>query len=313
MKQRSPEQTRAWLRAQPPLAELREAFPQEWKTVKRDVQKVVARGDLEELKAYVLAVSETPRTASRGERRRQSEDAVLATEARRQMAAAALKQVCLSAATGVKRGRVRFNLVNGYVAQKLFFKRGLERKPVSLFWFRMLWPLIWQKRLLMPLVEPKGIYCFYSKPLIKALTDVIGERSCVEIAAGDGTLSRFLDGAGVAVTATDDYSWDHTVQYAETVLRQDAREALRVRQPQAVVCSWPPPGNTFERDVFKTPSVDLYVVISSHHEFASGNWTDYEEQADFEFAEDPDLSRLVLPRELEAAVYVFRRRASVAR
>ncbi len=48
---------------------------------------------------------------------------------------------------GVARGTVRFNLLNGYLAQRLLFAKGLERKPVSIHWFRVLWPLLWQRRL----------------------------------------------------------------------------------------------------------------------------------------------------------------------
>jgi hypothetical protein len=59
--------------------------------------------------------------------------------------------------------------------------------------------------------------------------------------------------------------------------------------------------------VFTTPNVELYVVIGSRHEFASGDWVAYEQQTDFTFAEDPMLSRLVLPPEIEPAVYVLRR------
>jgi hypothetical protein len=73
--------------------------------------------------------------------------------------------------------------------------------------FRLVWPLLWQRRFLMPLVGPKGIYCFYSKPLIRKLADMIGDRRTLELAAGDGTLARFLIGSGVNITATDDYSW----------------------------------------------------------------------------------------------------------
>ena len=138
---------------------------------------------------------------------------------------------------------------------------------------------------------------------------MIGEQPCLEIAAGDGTLSRFLAAEGVAVVATDDHSWPD-VSFPPDVLRQDARQALRVHQPAVVICSCgPPAGNDFERDVFKTRSVQLYIVISSRHRWASGDWAGYEKQTGFEFAaEDPALTRLVLPPELDAAVYVFRRR-----
>jgi hypothetical protein len=158
----------------------------------------------------------------------------------------------------------------------------------------------------MPLVGPRGIYCFYSKPLIRRLAGMIGDRRALEIAAGDGTLSRFLADAGVDVTATDDHSW-RDVTFPDSVIRQDAREAVRTRSPQVVLCSWPPAGNDFEREVFRTDSVELYVVIGSRHRFATGNWETYESQTECELEEDEALSALVLPPELDAAVYVFRR------
>jgi hypothetical protein len=305
MAKRSADDARAWLAARPTLAELREAYPADWEAVERELEAVVDGGDPDALKRYTIAVSQRP---SRQVRRTQGRDAALSAEIRRQMAAAALKQLYVSAATGKTTGRVRFNLLNGFVAQRLLFAGGLERKPVSLFWFRLLWPLLWQRRFLMPLVEPKGIYCFYSKRLVKELAAIIGNRSCLEIAAGDGTLSRFLSDAGVDVTPTDDHSWP-AVRFPKTVLRMDAREALRAQQPEVVICSWPPAGNAFEQDVFSTASVELYVVIASRHRFASGNWDAYERQTGFTFAEQPELSRLVVPPELEAAVYVFRRKA----
>lgn len=276
--------------AQPSIDELRAAHPQEWEAVQRELAPIIARGDLDALKAYVLGLSGGRSTA-----------------VRRQIASATLQQVALAAATGRTRGRARFNLLNGWIAQRLLFVADLERKPVSMFWFRFWWPLLWQRGLLMALVGPKGIYCFYSRRLIDRLAELIGDRPCLEIAAGDGTLSRFLAAAGVQVTATDDHSWTHSVTFPDTVVRQDARSALREHEPRVVVCSWPPAGNDFEREVFATPSVELYVVISSRHDFASGNRAVYEQQTGFSFACDEALTRLVLPPELEPAVYVFRR------
>jgi len=306
-RRQSPQETRTWLRQRPSLAELQAAFPDEWAAIQSDLAGIARRGDLDELKAYVLAVAEPPGPKGAQRRGRTGRDAPLAEDVRRAIAAAALRQQCLSAATGVTEGRVRFNLANGYVAQKLLFAQDLERKPVSFGWFRLLWPLVWQKRYLMPLVGPKGIYCFYSRPLVKRLAALIGPRSCLEIAAGDGTLSRFLRQAGADVIATDDHSWSHTVRFPDDVLRQDARVALRDHRPQVVLCSWPPAGNDFESAVFAADTVELYVVISSRHRFASGDWAAYERQTGFSFAEAPELSRLVLPPELEAAVYLFER------
>lgn len=295
----------AWLATKPSLDELCEAYPADWETVQHDVSAVAARGSTGDLAAYAAALSRP--TSRRPPGHRRDVDQEVRAQVRRQMTAALIRQLAVSAATGVKSGRVRFNLLDGYVAQKLLFARDLDRKPVSLPWFRLVWPLVRQRRLLMPLVNKKGIYCFYSRPLLTELTRLIDGRLCLEIAAGDGTLARMLRGRGIDVTATDDHSWD-AVRFADDVEKCDATTALRRHQPEVVLCSWPPGGNTFERNVFTTNSVQLYVVISSRHEFAAGDWTAYRRQRTFDFAEDETLSRLVLPPELDSAVYVFHRR-----
>ena len=281
VQQRNRKDVRAWLQRRPTLAELQHDYGAEWRKVERELADVLAENTLPALESYIASLS-APVSGRRGGKHLQRQaDQALSAEIRRQMAAAALKQLSVSAATGVKGGTVRFNLVNGYAAQKLLFARDLERKPVSLSRFRLVWPLLWQRNRLMPLVQPKGIYCFYSDALIRELAALIGDRSCLEIAAGDGTLSRFLAAEGVAVTATDDYSWDHNVRYTDAVLRQDARQALRTHEPEVAVCSWPPPGNTFERDVFSTTSVEFYIVVNSGLELGSGNWDAYREQTTF--------------------------------
>ena len=278
--------------AQQTLREMREAHPEEWEKVQAEIAGVVNTGDLDDLKAYVQRLSQ-----GRGR-----------SEVELAMAQEALRKVCVAAATGVTKGKVRFNLVNGWLAQKLLFEgKGLRRKPVSNGAFKLIWPLLTQKRFLMPLVEPKGIYCFYSRKLVKELAKEIGDRKALEIAAGDGTLSRFLRDEGVAITATDDHSWEHAIDFPEDVEKRDAVSALEQHQPEVVICSWPPAGNGFEHRVFNTKSVELYVVIASQHAFASGNWQAYSDQQDFSYSEDAKLSKLVLPPELEGAVYVFRR------
>jgi hypothetical protein len=127
---------------------------------------------------------------------------------------------------------------------------------------------------------------------------------------GDGTLSRFLADVGVHITATDDYSWKHAIDYPKTVKRLDAKEALDQYQPWAVISSWPPPSNRFERYVFSAKSVELYLVIGSRYHFASGNWEAYKSQDKFELSHDVRLSTCVLPPELESDVLIFRRKLS---
>ena len=312
MKQESYAKALAWMKTNPSLDELCSRYPGEWAAVQQDISNIVERGVAEELKAYLERTSAQAALAkpSPGMRQKNNE-AALSQVIRSRMAHESVKKLCLAtlaADAGVIKGKLRFNLFNGYIAQKLLFSRGLERKPVSLFWFRLFWPLVWQKKRLMPLVQPRGIYCFFSQALIETLAGIIASRSCLEIGAGDGTLTRFLKNRGVRLAATDNHGWKNAVAYPEWVIKLDAREALAAYAPEVVICSWPPSQNDFERHVFNTPSVQLYIVIGSRHQFAFGNWKDYRQQSTFDLEEDKKLGALVLPPELESAVYVFRRK-----
>jgi len=312
MKQEGYAKTLEWLKTNPSLDELCARYPSEWAAVQQEISAIVERGVAEELKVYLerLSAHAALNKSSSGNWQKNRE-AALSQFIRSRMAHESVKKLCLStlaADTGVTKGKLRFNLFNGYIAQKLLFSRGLERKPVSLFWFRLFWPLVWQKKRLMPLVQPKGIYCFYSRELVEALAGMIASRSCLEIGAGDGTLTRFLKDRDVALTATDNHGWSQAVAYPDWVIKLDAREALATYSPEVVICSWPPAQNDFERYVFTTPSVQLYIVIGSRHQFAFGNWKDCRQQSAFELEEDKKLGALLLPPELESAVYVFRRK-----
>lgn len=151
-------EVRFWLSTNPGLDELRHEYPAEWARVERELNELVDTGDRAALTAYVRQLAKPPAAASRptisGLTPR------LAAQVRRQMAAEAIKSLSIRAATGVHSGHVRFGRLNGTIAQRLLFRRGLERKPVSMTAFRLLWPLLSQRRRLMALVQPQGIYCF---------------------------------------------------------------------------------------------------------------------------------------------------------
>ena len=301
-----------WLNANPPLYELMERHPIEWEQVGQKLVSSLEGGGVQMLKGFAteaksLEKTWTDRLRINGNNLKTLE-AALPYLIRSRMSLLAVDKCLFLAATGVSTGSVRFNWLNGYVMQKLLFHQDLIRKPVSLRWFRFWWRLNSQKRLLMPLVQKKGIYCFYTRQLITTLAGVIGQQSCLEIAAGDGTLSRFLADEGVNVTATDNQSWQHAIEYPDDVQHMEAKQALQQYQPQVVICSWPPPANHFERSVFSTKSVQLYVVIGSRYHFASGNWVDYAKQENFNYTIDPELSNLVVPPELESAVLIFQKK-----
>ena len=292
-----------WLRTKPTLAALCEAYPDIWEELERELGEALSQRNHARLHALLQPTPEV-----HGKNRSLAQAQFVRSAIKQRMTALVLESRSLALATGQASGKVRFNLFNGLVAQRLLFRRGFERKPVSRFWFRLLWPLVWQKRILMPLVERKGIYCFYTRELVLRLAELIGDRPALEIAAGDGTLSRFLRTHGVEIDATDDYSWPDRIRYPADVVRMDARAALRQYAPRVVICSWPPARNTFERVVFTTPSVELYIVIASQHRFASGNWPDYENQTRFVLEPNDALGRLVLPPELGSMVLLFTRR-----
>ena len=296
------------------LDALIERFPEEWEIVGQNLVAATASHRPQDIEAFVLRAREEAAPWQRRVQKSRQNPKVLASAlpsiVRARMAFLAAQSAVQAAAMGGVTGRVRFGLWSGLLVQKLFFSHGLVRKPVALRAFRRWWPWVTQKRLLMPLVEPRGIYAFYSQELIGALAARIGERPGLEIAAGDGTLTRFLAGAGVHMRATDDHSWSHAIQFPEEVEKLEARQALVRYQPKVVVCSFPPPRNTFEREVFRTSSVELYVVLTTRHKFAAGDWSAYEGQTDFALQAEPSLANLLLPPMIDPLVLVFERRPS---
>lgn len=297
------------------LDELKAAFPQQWNNVG---QQLVAATETKRPEALAEFVQQRMRASApwraqlvaKGRNKSWQAEAMPHLVSARMAKLAAqhvLGAVAVAAVTGQTTGRVRLGFWSGLLIHRLFFSQGLERKPVSMKWFRWLWPLVGQRRMLMLLVQPKGIYCFYSQELVAALALLVAGRSCVELAAGDGTLAGFLRAAGVDVKASDNQSWKHAIRYSDDIELASATDVLARDKPQVVLCSFPPPKNDFERLIFETPSVELYVVITSKHRFAAGDWDSYENQKSFRMTRDAELSKLVLPPELDPCVLVFRR------
>ncbi|MFD2444850.1 hypothetical protein ACFSO7_12840 [Bacillus sp. CGMCC 1.16607] len=224
------------------------------------------------------------------------------------MAISIIEKLNMLAHSNQTSASVKLNFWDGFILQKLLFKRDLVRKPASIFWFKLFWPLITDKKVLMPLVNSKGIYCFYSKKLIQELSILIGSSKCLELGAGDGTLTHFLKEHGTDCHGTDDYSWEHYIKYPGSVEKLGAKEALRKYRPEVVICSWTPPGNTFERHIFETDSVQLYIVIGTKSPTYSGNHEVYSNQKEFVIECNESLSSLLLPPSVENAVYLFRRK-----
>ena len=296
------------------LDALIERFPEEWEIVGRNLVAATASRRPQDIEAFVLRAREEAapwqRRAQKSRENPKVLEGAMPSIVRARMAFLAAQRAVQAAALGGTSGRVRFGLWSGFLVQRLFFAQGLVRKPVSMRAFRRIWPWVTQKRLLMPLVEPRGIYAFYSQELIQTLAERIGNRDCLEIAAGDGTLTRFLAQAGVRIRATDDHSWSHAIKFPADVEKLDAGQALARYQPKVVLCSFPPPRNAFEREVLRSPSVELYVVLTTRHKFAAGDWSAYEGQGDFVLQADARLDQLLLPPMIDPRVLVFERKSS---
>lgn len=291
---------------------LMENFPDDWQVVGQELVEATGTWRAEAIEAFVRAAQDRARPYRQRVEKSGKNPQVMADAlpflVRGRMALLAAQRALQAAALGASSGRRRFGLWSGFLVQRLFFAHGLVRKPVSMRAFRWLWPLVTQKRLLMPMVQPRGMYIFYSQELVAALAQLIAGRPALEIAAGDGCLSGFLKQAGIEIRATDDHSWSQNIRFPESVERIDAVAALARENPVVVLCSYPPPKNDFEAVVFTTPSVELYIVITTRHKFAAGNWQAYEQQTAFEMQADPALSRLILPPEIDPMLLVFRRK-----
>lgn len=292
------------------LDELIKDFPEIWKNASSELLSVIEKNDPGKMQEYINSLNlQTSKIHKELQIKKRiiSDKNIPPVFVKAKMISLAMDNICLSAATGIKEGRIRFNLWNGHLIQKLLFKQGFERKPVSLFWFNLIWPLVYQKRYLMPLIKDKGIYCFYSREFIDSLVKLIGNKKCLEIAAGDGTLYKFLKTKGIDIIATDDYSWSAQIPFPDYVEKRNAESALNKYKPQVVICSWPPAGNQFEKFVFSSKSVELYIVIGSRHKYAAGNWKIYLEQKSFNMSIDDYLAKLILPPELDSSVIVFQK------
>ena len=218
------------------LEELRRRHPDDWERVSEGLLAALSTGRAERVAAWLRGVAAEAghwrARVGRSGRNPQVEAAAAPALRRERMARMAVEKTALAMAARESRGVVRLGIWSGLVAQRLLFAGGLRRKAVSMAAFRLLWPLVPDRRLLMPLVQPRGIYCFYSRELVRAIAARVGARPCLEVAAGDGTLARLLGEAGLAVRATDDGSWGQAIAYPPEVERLEAREALERHAPR---------------------------------------------------------------------------------
>ena len=161
-------------------------------------------------------------------------------------------------------------------------------------------------------LQRQGFWSVPSQEFLRRMTEHFQGRPVLEIGAGRGLLTSGLKKMEVNVTGIDDFTWQQsrtTVKGASGLIKMaSAEEALRSFNPSVVICSWPPPDNNFEKIVFTTHSVDLYLAIVSKHRFAAGTSESYRQQQSFTCSTSEVLNRLLRPLELEQQVLIFRRK-----
>lgn len=162
-------------------------------------------------------------------------------------------------------------------------------------------------------LQRQSIWSVPTLELIDRFTEHCQGKKVLELGAGRGLLYGPLRDRGLDITAVDDQSWHINPSRPKSrpggaIETMDAREALNKLRPDVVLCSWPPAGNTFEEHIFESPSVRLYLAVVSRHSFASGNWSSYKNQTNFDCSISEPLNRLLRPLETEQQVLIFRRK-----
>jgi hypothetical protein len=295
-----------FLETNPSLERLQERFPKDWALAEKLLAAAMKDRDKAKLDQLMKPLdSMVKNTKHSSPISKQNARDLQGRLIRQRMTAIAIERYLKGALKDGKRDH--FTWLDRFILRRLFFTRQHRRKLVSNSLFRVLWPILRNRDMLMPLAESHGIYCFYSKSFVDGLADLIKSDRCLEIAAGDGALAEFLRKRGVTVLATDDQSWSGKVTYEADVEKLDAKAALEKYSPSVVVCSWPPARNGFEQYVFSTESVQRYIMIGSRHKFAAGNWPVYAALKNFSMRRDDGLSMHLLPADFGGAVYVFDR------
>lgn len=291
------------------LKQLSDRHPAVWQDVAAGLKERVSGGRADQLLAWRQGALSDLQNARRIGNFDNPEIAVSVVKA--QMTLLAIEQFCdvLSGRAGVK-PRLR-----DVMAMNLLLLARLKSGHVfSAEGFDRVWSWIKDPIWAASELQRQGVWSVPTQDLSEKMAGLCQGRRVLELGAGNGLLCHSLKRQGVDITAVDDESWSLGGKSIRArgveVLRMDATQALKQFSPEVVICSWAPVGNSFERDIFRTKSVQTYLAILSRHSFASGNWGAYKDQKAFNCSTSEPLNSLIRPIEIEQQLLIFRRNAS---
>jgi len=294
----------------PSLAELRKLFPEAWQIVYAELSALARQQDPARVAEDLTLVHQEWLTLQPDcHALREKYSQVLAEKCGQcLMRKIALEQYCRALQQQTLKTAGLSGLRDRLLVRLLILPLATARQALPFRLHRMAWRLLRNPGAAAAMLMQAGCYLIAPAELIESLRTRIGSRQVLEIGAGRGTLASLLGRAGVDVTAVDDFSWAGTVPMGKEVLQMEGREALARFKPQVVICCWPPPGNTFEQEIFLTPEVQEYIVIISRHRHASGNHQAYARAKGFRCIQATGLlAGLLLPSEAESVLYIFTR------
>jgi hypothetical protein len=191
-------------------------------------------------------------------------------------------------------------------------------KLLTINQFDETWASLKDRTMAARLIQKTGFWSIPTKELCLGIKHYAGDDYILEVGAGRGLFVAGLEKSGAQITGVDDCSWEMAHQKissaAKKIKQQDARQALAEIKPKTVLAVWPPPGNSFEAEIFATSSVKTYIAIVSRHKFASGNWREYQSQdknlQGFSCTTNERLNAMLRPLEAEQTVLIFKRKKS---
>lgn len=207
------------------------------------------------------------------------------------------------------------------VRDQVLLKWGLTRhlqsaKTLTIAQYQKAWARLSDHAAAASAVQQAGFWSVPTTELCLGLKEYIQDRPVLEVGAGRGLFVSALTQVGVKIEGVDNCSWNlakNVIPAAKPFMRlESAEEALRRSKPSVVLGVWPPPGNKFEKVIFETKSVNLYLAIVSAHQFASGNWQDYKAQdsknSQFSCVMNESLNKMLRPLESDQRLLIFRRK-----